>query len=324
MKLRGVEFGSVLGASGVQGFFGEGFWFHKYARPFGLNFDGMTFVSKTTTLNERAGNIGEDWHFPKCIVVKHGKAIALNSVGLPGPGADALLRTDRWQRRTEPFLISFMSVLKIPEDRIGEFTQFCRLLAEHRNRFRTPFGLQINVSCPNAGLDTSHLTDEVKEYVCIANQHLDIPIMIKINATELVAVAKKMSLIDGCDAICVSNTIPWGKLPEKIDWKGLFGSDESPLAKYDFGNGGLSGAPLLPIVESWVKKARQSGITIPINAGGGILSPADAERLIHAGADSVFIGSMAFLRPWRVARTIRRINKLAERRVQSGYIRHHP
>ncbi len=313
MELRGVDFGHVLGASGVEGFFGEGYWYHKYARPFGMNFDGMTFVSKTTTLHARAGNTSGNERFPNCIVVKPLKSIALNSMGLPGPGAGVLLRTDGWQRRTKPFLISFMSIEKTPENRIGEFTQFCRLLVEHRIRFRASFGLQINVSCPNAGLDTTHLIDEVKEYVRIANQHLDIPIMIKINALVLVAAAKQMSFIDGCDSICVSNTIPWGKLPEKIDWKGLFGTDESPLKH--LGGGGLSGAPLLPIVEQWVREARMSDISIPINAGGGILSPADAERLIDAGADSVFIGSMAFLRPWRVAKTIRHINKLMERRA---------
>src|SRR3989344_7751324 len=38
MKLRGIEFGRVWGASGVLGFFGEGYWFHPYLKRFGLDF----------------------------------------------------------------------------------------------------------------------------------------------------------------------------------------------------------------------------------------------------------------------------------------------
>ena len=329
MKLRGIEFGYVLGASGVQGFFGEGYWYHQFVRPFGMNFDGMTFVSKTTTVTRRTGNMplksdgitGKEL-FPKCVVVKPFRRVALNSVGLSGPGSKALLDTGKWQERQKPFLISFMSVENKPEIRIHEFQAFCGQLAKMLPLFSAKFGLQINVSCPNVGLDASHLTNEVTEYIRLANLLLAVPIMIKINALMLVAVAKQISRIEGCDALCVSNTLPWGTLPEQINWKRLFGSDVSPLAH--LGGGGLSGAPLLPIVEKWVRKARMSGIEIPINAGGGILSPADAETLIRAGADSVFIGSMAFLRPWRVAKTIKHINKLKQERVQSGYIHHHP
>ena len=48
MNQRVADFGPVWGASGVQGFFGEGYWFHRWVP--GLSFDGCTFVAKTTTL----------------------------------------------------------------------------------------------------------------------------------------------------------------------------------------------------------------------------------------------------------------------------------
>ena len=57
MILRGINFGKVWGASGVQGFYGEGYWYHKYLKPFGLDFEGMTFVSKTVTRYQRIGNM---------------------------------------------------------------------------------------------------------------------------------------------------------------------------------------------------------------------------------------------------------------------------
>ena len=52
MKLRGIEFGSVIGASGIQGFFGEGYPYHRYPKllfPRSFKFDGMTFTAKTTS-----------------------------------------------------------------------------------------------------------------------------------------------------------------------------------------------------------------------------------------------------------------------------------
>ena len=115
-----------------------------------------------------------------------------------------------------------------------------------------------------------------------------------------------MAAHPGCDAIIMSNTIPWGQLPDRIDWKGLFGTDVSPVAKY--GGGGLSGKPLLPIVTDWIRGARVKGVVKPIVAGGGILSKADADRMLDAGADAVELGSVAFLRPWRVQGIINHVN----------------
>ncbi|QQR79249.1 MAG: hypothetical protein IPJ68_03380 [Candidatus Moraniibacteriota bacterium] len=70
--------------------------------------------------------------------------------------------------------------------------------------------------------------------------------------------------------------------------------------------GGLSGRPLLPLVEDWVRRARRAGFEDHINAGGGILHPKDVNRLRKAGADSVSIGSVATLRPWRLRAIIDR------------------
>ncbi len=97
--------------------------------------------------------------------------------------------------------------------------------------------LQINFSCPNVGLDTAHLVDEVGETLN-ESQKLGIATMIKLNALVPVEAAHLMTAHAGCDALVMSNTIPWGQLPDRIDWKGLFGSDTSPIAKY--GGGGLS------------------------------------------------------------------------------------
>jgi len=82
----------VWNASGGVGFFGEGYWFHTYLKSFGLDFSDVTFVAKNTTLEARAGNLPlrDDLTprelMPKCIYVKPWQGIALNAIGLSGPG----------------------------------------------------------------------------------------------------------------------------------------------------------------------------------------------------------------------------------------------
>jgi len=317
MKLRGIDYGCVLDASGVEGFFGEGYPFHRFLKPFGLSFKGCTFVAKTTTLNSRKGNMRLKQGIvpmkfkPKCIKVKLIKGIVLNSVGLSGPGAKALFEDGRWQQRKDNFFLSFMSVCRTAAERIEELELFVRMFQEYLPDFQGRVGLQINFSCPNVGLDPSKLASEVRSGLEIASA-LNIPLMPKYNITMPVELAKKICLNENCDAICVSNTIPWGQLPEKIDWQRLYRSNRSPLAH--LGGGGLSGRPLLALVADWVAEARDQGIEKPINAGGGILCPKDAATLFNAGASSVFIGSMAVLRGWRVRRTIKRAHQISNRK----------
>lgn len=314
MKLRGTDFGCVLCASGAQGFFGEGYTHHRLLKTLGLlDFTGCTFVAKTTTLHARQGNmpmkkdgITPKELFPKCIEVDFIRGVMLNSVGLSGPGAEPLFKTGRWQSRTKPFFLSFMAVGKTPEERTAELREFVKLAQKYFRRFLAPVGLQINWSCPNVGLNPNELVDEAKAGIEIASA-LGVVLMPKFNIMVPIEAAKAISKHPACDALCISNTIPWGKLPEKIGWKKLFGSGVSPLA--EFGGGGLSGRPLLPLVACWLREAKYAEISKPINAGGGILSPDDVRVLYLSGASSIFIGSTATLRPWRVRGIIRKAHQ---------------
>lgn len=310
MRLRGTDFGHVFNASGARGFQREGYWFHRLAP---LNYRGSTFVSKTTTLLPREGNMRLDARhrpkdfFPDCIVVKMGAGVVLNSVGLSGPGALALV--EEWKKNPPPtpFIISVMSVGQSPGLRLLETKGIFDLLKPMAEMFGPKgMGLQINFSCPNVGLDTSHLVDEVGETLH-ESEKLGLATLIKLNALVPVATANQMTAHGGCDAIVMSNTIPWGQLPDRIDWKGLFGTAVSPIAKY--GGGGLSGTPLLPIVTDWIRAARAAGIQKPIVGCGGILSKEDAGRMLDAGASAIELGSVSILRPWRVQGIIRYVNE---------------
>tara|TARA_Y100000310_G_C20650822_1_gene799317 strand:+ start:893 stop:1840 length:948 start_codon:yes stop_codon:yes gene_type:complete len=306
MQLRGIDFGNVLGASGVQGFFGEGYWFHKMWKPFGLDFTDITFVSKTGTLLSRKGNMSLTRRhtplnpFPRCVRVRPFRGVMLNSVGLSNPGLGALLGTGKWQKRTKPFFISIMSLANTPEKRLEELRIMIDMIGLVKDDFCAPFGLQINLSCPNVGHDPSELIDESENVIEVAST-LGVPVMPKYSiASAPIAAIHQLNNNLNCDAICGSNTLPFGW--ERINWQKIWGSKTSPLAK--LGGGGLSGKTLRPLVCEWISTLRSAGFTKPINGGGGILSITDAQYYYRAGASSIFLGSIATLRPWRVRKII--------------------
>ncbi len=323
LTLRGVGFKSVFTASGTLNFFGDGWPPHRlFSSFFGKRFDfsGATFISKTTTLSPRAGHMPLDndlqprEYFPKCINANYWKGVTLNSVGLSGPGAIELFRRKKWQSRIWPFLISFMSVGSSPDLRLGEAAKFADMLIAEQPNFQTDFGIQVNVSCPN----TDHATREMIDGslgILEVFKKLSVPIDLKIGVADAIEAGtpftREIEASGLCDCLTCSNTIPWGRLPERIDWPALFGTRESPLKH--LGGGGLSGKPLKPIVIEWLKTVRDAGITMPIKAGGGILARRDVREYMEAGASAFEIGSIAILRPWNVRRVIETGNNIFRR-----------
>jgi len=311
MILRGIEFGNVLGASGVQGFFGEGYWFHRLFKPW-CDLNRITFVSKTATLEPRAGNMRltknytPKYLFPRSVRAKLLRAAMVNAVGLSNPSLETLLKIGLWQQRTQPFWISIMSLATTPEDRLKELQAMIAILKRYKAGFAAKFGLQINLSCPNTGHDPSELIGESAEVLEVAAE-LGVPLMPKYSiAFAPIPAIMQLNDNQNCDAICASNTIPYG-------WQGfgqqVWGDVASPLAH--LGGGGISGKALLPLVCEWVGCLKEAGFTKPVNVGGGILKPEDVDR-VHAlnVAASIFLGSVAALRPWQVNRIIDRANEL--------------
>jgi len=276
IKLNGIKFGNVFAASGTLNVFGQG-WPHQQLFGLILGFDlsGATFISKTTTLDERQGNMPLDNSyrpeklFPDCIKVFFLKGVVLNAVGLSGPGAKTL----------------FMAVGETKEERLEEMSRFVDLLKSHLPRFKTQIGLEVNISCPNTEHDLQELVLEAIELLQIVRAKLSIPVILKINALTAIDSVKKIA-----------------------NWKKIFGTEVSPLDHYD--GGALSGWPLLPIVRDYIKELRKESIDIPIIAGGGILGKKDVKILKDAGADAIAIASIAILRPWRIKGIINYANQL--------------
>lgn len=327
MNLQGLRFNFAFDQSGVRNFDGRGYPYHKWMPN--LSFNNCSFVSKTTTLNPRRGkNYNEDGNMPlrddymtpsefkpRCIHVDwrcFRQGIALNAVGLSGPGLRKLLTQGTWHFFREPFQISVTAVATTLEDRLSELEQMVALFL----RFPLPgkkFAIQLNISCPNVGHGHPKIAEmiwETKSSLGILSV-LGVPLLVKVNALFPVPAAAEICLDSNCAGLCNSNTIPWAQIPAP-DRIRMFGTEESPL--YKLGGGGLSGSYLLPLVVKWLKEARAAGITKPIIAGGGILKPDDVNQLAEAGASAIAVGSAAFLRPWRVQDIIDRANRLGAAR----------
>lgn len=316
MKLREIDFGPIIGASGIQGIFGEGYPYHRQFRLIpGFGFDGLTFTAKTVTLNRNEGNmpLEEDGltpreRRPRCIYVTPRTWIggyALNAVGLSNFGAKFYLDQCRWQARTDAFFISFMSIKPAAAERLTELRAFVEMLLADPVfcMLRRKMGLQINLSCPNVGLNLEDLLTEALTALEIA-QRLGIPIVLKFNLLVRPYMIQEIAAHRACDAVCVSNTIPWGTLQELIDWRRLFGTNVSPFQARFKSGGGLSGKPLFPLLIQWLRESR-GVITKPIIAGGGILHPDDVRKLADFANVWPSLGSISFLRPWRMKSCIR-------------------
>ena len=320
MKLRGIDFGHVLNASGARNITGKGYWTHRFLRYVGLNFDDSTFVAKTVTREKNKGNMplkadGETPQetFPKCVVVKLFKGVVLNAVGLSNPGIKVVLEAGKWQKRTEPFFISFMPIADSPEGRKAEMRSFVKILLQHLPDFDASIGLKLNISCPNVDLNPDEIVTESSDLLDIGGE-LGIPLVPKFNALLPIQAGVDITQHPSCDAICMSNSIPWGRLPEEIPWKKIFGTDISPLTTRGFAQeGGLSGKYVFPIVRDWIERARKEGIRKPIIACGGISTPKHIHHLLYAGASAIELGSVSILRPWRVQNLIQYTNRLYRR-----------
>ncbi len=319
LRLGTATFPSVMCASGAMGFFGEGYPFHEKLGPFKPDFSGIMLVSKTATFRPRLGPDRGGGNMPlktdgltptelkpACIHVTPRMWLggyALNAVGLSNPGIRALLFEGHWQKRTDPTIISVMCVGGSSDERMFEMRGIAAALERVLPEFSAPVAIELNVSCSNTGRDPEDDVRSAEQLLNIANR-LRRPVLVKVDLLAPDDMLFSIARHPTCSGITMSNAIPWRSLPDRIDWKKLFGTDASPLAHLS--GGALSGAPLLPLVLERILRLKDAGFTKPIVACGGILSPEDARVLIKvARVDAIQIGSAAFLRPWRIQKIAR-------------------
>jgi dihydroorotate dehydrogenase len=313
LDVKGVEvdFGCVGNAAGARNFFlQEGWRQTHWLEPWPLNWDGSTFFSNTFGMYENAGHLDlrtdrqSNKLFPPCIKTYFWKEVVLNAKALSCPPAVTLVAKGLWQKLTKPFFLNVAALGRSRKERCDGVGELAELLRSYK--FSAPYGIEWNVDCPNVDHNGDPL-EELPEYLERFNEiHRGIPHVVKLAPTRTYQEGLALAENPNVAAITFANSAHFGVLPDRIDWKGIFGTDVSPLAS--FGGGSLSGWPLNPIVAHWIFMFRHYNQTFPLIACGGLRFGADAVRLLICGANMVQIGSTAMLRPWRVQPIIRDAN----------------
>jgi len=346
--MRNHKLGKIYNASGAQSNFGgwRSYWYHiplkiisLFLGIFGLDFfniKGMTFVSKTATLNHRVGNTPyqgtKRWYqilynpiqwFPDSIVIKFWTGVMLNKVGLGNPGAEALLKTGLWQKRSKNGELYGISFMLLAGEGLDVLRKFVDLIKANKD-FLGNFFIEYNKSCPNTGTEQCNLINATTEAELEMLAEIGVPVYVKVSISA--APMSFMKMLDenpNVDAIVCSNTLSYGWQPTEdfykdgsweiaqIQWEEMFGK-KSPLKDkmYDEQLGGLSGNVLRYYNIKFLKEFRRLGMTKDFIACGGVFYPHHVDEYKEAGANAVAIGSIFSLRPWSIRSVIKRVNEI--------------
>ena len=216
-------------------------------------------VLGTFTRRPREGN-------PKPRIARNVRQRSLvNAMGLPNPGAEAAARTLARIERTAPRIAS------IGDEDVADAVEAHALLEPHVD------AIELNASCPNVswGRDRDNEA-HLAELIAALGRRRSTPLFVKLPpfATdverEVVRALARIAVEGGADALTCSNTRPVRD------------------ARMSTGAGGLSGrvlAAATPGIVAEVIDATDGAL--PVNACGGIASPADVRACLDAGATTV-------------------------------------
>ena len=235
-------------------------------------FPFSAFVSKTITLQPRAGNPPPRlWETPSGLI---------NSIGLPNKGLEGFLAHDLPQLAELPVPL-IVSVMATSPDAFAE-------LVEGVAGREEVAALELNVSCPNvkSGLIVGESPEEARSLLHRLRPLTEKPLIVKLtpNVADPVAVATA-AVEGGADAVCLINTLRAAAIAP--------GTAEPWLGG---GTGGLSGPAVRAVAQAQVA-AVAAAVSVPVVAMGGISSGRDAAEMIGAGARIVAVGTESFRDP---------------------------
>lgn len=263
-------------AIAARGAFGEAL---AEAFPF------AAFVSKTITLEPRAGNPPPRlWEAPAGLI---------NSIGLPNKGLQRYMAEDLPQLaglRSDPAALPAGESLPVPlitnvmgsdAAELGELVAAC----EQREQIAA---IELNVSCPNVktGLDIGADPVQLRRVLAELRPLTRKPLIVKLtpNAADVPACAAAAQE-GGADAVSLINTLramalaPGGSRP----WLGA-------------GTGGLSGPAIRAVALAQVS-AVAARVDVPVIGMGGVQTAAHARQMLAAGARLVAVGTETFRDP---------------------------
>lgn len=232
-------------------------------------------VTKTTTLDERAGN-------PQPWIINTPAGI-LNSVGLANPGVNKVIK------EFLPKIAEKYSNLPVMSSIAGETVQDYVRLTKYFDNIDTVSAIEANLSCPNVdrgGIEFGVSAESAAEVIAAMRQVTKKPIYAKMspNVTDIKPIVKAVELA-GADGLVLINTLVGMSLD--------LAKREPSLAR---GIGGLSGTAIHPIAVRFVYEAAQT-VDIPIIGVGGVTQVDDALELMMAGASAVQVGSAIATNP---------------------------
>jgi dihydroorotate dehydrogenase (NAD+) catalytic subunit len=256
-------------------------------RAFGSELDERfpfaAFVSKTITLQPRAGNPPPRlWEAPAGLI---------NSIGLPNKGLERYMAEDLPELARLPVPL-MTNVMGSSVDEIAELLRACDGRAEIA-------AVELNVSCPNVktGLDIGADPRELERVVSTVRPATAKPMIVKLtpNCADVAACATAAEAA-GADAVSLINTLR-AYAPAPPPRLGA----RSPGAWLGGGSGGLSGPAIRSVALTQVAAVCAS-VAIPVVGIGGIQTAAHARRFLELGATLVAVGTASFLDPAAGAR----------------------
>jgi dihydroorotate dehydrogenase (NAD+) catalytic subunit len=224
------------------------------------------FVTKTITPLPREGNPPV-----RIAETEHGM---LNSIGLQGPGIDALL-DDVLPRLAALELQVWVSVGGFSAQ---DYVTICERLDERTDVVT----LELNLSCPNV----DEAPESAAAIVGACRAATSKPLYAKLSpATWDIADSARAVVGAGADGLSLVNTL-----------RGMALDPATLRPRLARGAGGYSGPALKPVALACVH-ACASAVDVPIVGMGGVGSGIDALDLVAAGASVVALGTILFADP---------------------------
>jgi dihydroorotate dehydrogenase (NAD+) catalytic subunit len=256
-------------------------------------FPFAAYVSKTITLEERAGNPPPRlWEAPAGLI---------NSIGLPNKGLERYLEEDL------PELASLTAAVAdggsdVPPPPLitnvmGSSAEEFAALIEACDARDEIAALELNVSCPNVktGLDIGADPRQLEDVVREVRDRTAKPLIVKLTPnTADVSACAQAAEEGGADAVSLINTLramalaPSGRPGPRGAWLGGR-------------TGGLSGPAVRAIALAQVA-AVAARVEVPVIGMGGVQNAVHARDLIDVGAALVAIGTESFRDPAAGAR----------------------
>src|SRR5436305_4651657 len=254
-------------------------------------FPFSAFVSKTITLQPRAGNPPPRlWEAPSGLI---------NSIGLPNKGLRGYLEHD----------LPELAELPVPliTNVMGSTAAEVIELVEAVGARDEVAAIELNVSCPNVrtGLDIGADPGSLAAFMREVRPHAAKPLIVKLtpNTADVAAVAAAAEA-EGADAVSLLNT---------LRAMALTASGEPWLGG---GTGGLSGPAVFSVALAQVAAVARR-VAVPIVGMGGITSGGQARNMLDAGATVVAVGTESFRDPMAGARIAAELQETPANRKQS-------